>query len=103
MAVLLTILQNNADEGSLIPRSNIITQNDLIAWLKENFPNLSTTQINSILAAYPSGSGPVSVADARYATSGFGPATAVNVSQVATGQQQRAFVCFAKQALLICD
>jgi hypothetical protein len=46
--------------------------------------------ITQLLAAYPGTSSPVNPSDPKYETNGFGPGTAVNVSQVGTGQQQRA-------------
>jgi len=60
--------------------------------MREYYFNLSPTNITSLLEAYPSSSGPVNTSDAKFETDGFGPATAVNVSQVGTGQQQRAYV-----------
>lgn len=78
-----------------------MTQNDLIAWLKENFPNLSETNITSILDFYPSDEGPVDPTSARYETDGYGPGTAVNISQVATGQQQRCYVCPETEVLSV--
>ncbi|KAM7210052.1 alpha/beta-hydrolase [Rhypophila decipiens] len=92
---------NNANEGSLIPPPNIVTQNDLIAWIKSNFANLSERNITSLLAAYPSDSGPVVASTPRYETSGYGPGTALNISQVATGQQQRCYNMYA-EASVIC-
>ncbi|KAK0707608.1 Alpha/Beta hydrolase protein [Lasiosphaeris hirsuta] len=85
------LVGNNANEGSLIPPSNVVTQPDLIAWIKSNFPNLSDTNVTNILAEYPSTGDPVDPAAARYETDGYGPGTAVNISQVATGQQQRCY------------
>lgn len=84
--------QSNANEGTLIPPSNILTESDLIAWINSNFPNLSPQNITTLLAAYPSDSGPVRPSAPRFETSGYGPATAVNTSQIATGQQQRCYV-----------
>ncbi|KAK3349475.1 inactive carboxylesterase 4 [Lasiosphaeria hispida] len=95
------LVGNNANEGSLIPPSNIITQADLIAWIKSNFPNLSDANITNILAEYPSSSNPVDPAAARYETDGYGPETAVNVSQAATGQQQRCYNIYA-EASVVC-
>jgi hypothetical protein len=69
-----------------------VTQNDLVTWIKGNFPNLSAANITQLLAAYPSSSNPVNPSDPKYETNGLGPGTAVNVSQVGTGQQQRANV-----------
>jgi hypothetical protein len=60
--------------------------------MKGNFVNLSDRNVTAILEAYPSTNEPVNPRAARYETSGLGPGTAVNVSAVATGQQQRAFV-----------
>jgi hypothetical protein len=93
-------LQNNANEGTLIVPATINTQTDLIAWLKSQFPNLSDKNIISLLAAYPSSSNAVNASDPRYETNGYGPGTAVNVSQVGTGQQQRAYVCPPLSSLL---
>ena len=67
----------------------IITEDDLAAWLLLEFPNLTSADVTKILAAYPGSSGPVNPDDPKFATSGLGPATALTVSQVATGQQQR--------------
>ncbi|GAB1316190.1 Carboxylic ester hydrolase [Madurella fahalii] len=95
------LVGNNANEGSLIPPSGIVTQDDLIAWLKENFRNLSETNITNILGIYPSDEGPVDPRSVRYETDGYGPGTAVNISQVATGQQQRCYNIYA-EASVIC-
>ena len=62
--------------------------------MKGNFVNLSDQNVTNILKAYSTTDGPVNPRDARYETSGFGPGTAVSVSAVATGQQQRAFVSY---------
>lgn len=74
--------------------TTISTQDDLIAWISSNYPNLSATNVTQVLAAYPSTPDPVNPADPKYETDGYGPATAVNVSQAGTGQQQRAYVCY---------
>ncbi|KAK0616822.1 inactive carboxylesterase 4 [Immersiella caudata] len=98
---LRLLVGNNANEGSLIPPPNIVTQNDLVAWIKSNFANLSERNITNLLATYPSDSGPVSASTPRYETNGYGPGTAVNISQVATGQQQRCYNMYA-EASVIC-
>ncbi|KUJ07904.1 alpha/beta-hydrolase [Mollisia scopiformis] len=95
---LRALVGNNANEGSLVVPATIITENDLITWIKSNFANLSTTNITALLAAYPSTSGPVNSADPKYETNGYGPGTAVNISQVGTGQQQRAYDMYAEAA-----
>jgi hypothetical protein len=60
--------------------------------MKSYYFNLSDKDIRNLLDAYPSSSEPVNISDARFETDGYGPATAINVSQVGTGQQQRAYV-----------
>jgi hypothetical protein len=82
--------KNNANEGPLFVPATIVTLDDLIAWLHLEFPNLSDAQIQQILAAYPSSSAPADPATPKIETNGCGPPYAINVSQVATGQQQRA-------------
>lgn len=72
--------------------ANIVTQDNLVSWIKSNFINLSQTNIIQLIEMYPSVTTPTRIADTKFETNGLGPATAVNISQVATGQQQRAFV-----------
>ena len=60
--------------------------------MREYYFNLSPQNISSLLDTYASSSGPVNASDPKFETDGYGPATAVNVSQVGTGQQQRAYV-----------
>lgn len=79
----------------------ISTLDDLIGWLHIEFPNLSDANITSILEAYPSTSAPVDPADPKFATDGIHPPTAVNVSQAATGQLQRAYNIYA-EASFVC-
>ena len=86
------LVGNNANEGSIFVPVNVTTLPELKAWLKLSYPAFADAQISQILAAYPSSDNPVDPRDLRYATSGLGPATAVNVSQVATGQLQRGYV-----------
>lgn len=85
-------LQNNANEGALFVPQNITTLSDLKLWLQLEFPTFSDAQVQQVLDAYPSTDAPVDANSLKFATDGYGPATAVNVSQVATGPQQRAFV-----------
>lgn len=73
----------------MVPPS-IVTQDDLVTWIKGNFPNLSSANVTQLLAAYSSTSNPTNPSDPKYETNGIGPGTAVNISQVGTGQQQRA-------------
>ncbi|KFX87272.1 hypothetical protein V490_08392 [Pseudogymnoascus sp. VKM F-3557] len=95
------LVGSNANEGALFVPPTISTEADLVAWLHLEFPNLSDGDITQILAAYPSSSGPVNPNDPKFATTGLGPATALNVSQVATGQQQRGNNIYA-EATFVC-
>ncbi|PKS06171.1 hypothetical protein jhhlp_007488 [Lomentospora prolificans] len=92
------LIGNNANEGpTLIP--TIRTQEDLVDWIKGNWVNLSEANITGLLEAYASTQDPVDLDAPRFETDGLGPATAVNVSQIATGQQQRAYNIGAEGAV----
>ena len=95
--LFLTDEQTNANEGAYLVPSNIKTLDDLTNWLQNFYPSLNDDDINDILHAYPSTSAPVNPLDPKFATPGYGPATAVNVSQIGTGQQQRAYVGVIKK------
>ncbi|KAF2184008.1 alpha/beta-hydrolase [Zopfia rhizophila CBS 207.26] len=95
------LVGNNANEGALFVPYNITTLTDLTAWIHTAFPNLSDYNVTQVLAAYPSTSAPVNASDPKYATDGYGPDTAVNISQAATGQQQRANNIYA-EATFVC-
>lgn len=86
------LVGNNANEGPLFVPPTINTLADLKAWLKLEFPTFADSDVQKVLDAYPSSDDPVNPADLKFATDGVGNPTAVNVSQVATGQQQRANV-----------
>ncbi|TLD28250.1 hypothetical protein PspLS_03883 [Pyricularia sp. CBS 133598] len=92
---------NNANEGSLFSPRNINTEDRLRTFIKQNFVNLSEEQVTAVLDAYPSVSGPDDPNSPRFETDGFGPATAVNVSQAGTGHQQRAYNIYA-EATFVC-
>ena len=82
---------NNANEGVPFTIQNINTQTDFENWVKSSYPLLTPTDVNNVLSyAYPSSSSPVDPSALRFATSGDGSPTAVNVSSFGTGQQQRA-------------
>ncbi|KAF2203674.1 carboxylesterase type B [Delitschia confertaspora ATCC 74209] len=96
------LVGNNANEGALFaPQEAINTVDDLKNWLKDVYPTFNDAQVQQVLDAYPSTEKPVNPNDLKFATNGLGPATAVNVSQVATGQQQRAYNIYA-EATFIC-
>ncbi|GAB1317112.1 Carboxylic ester hydrolase [Madurella fahalii] len=84
------LVANNANEGPLFVPVTIATLDDLITWLHLEFPNLSDAQIQQIIDAYPSSNASTDHNALKMETNGYGPPYALNVSQVATGQQQRA-------------
>ncbi|KAF2500211.1 carboxylesterase type B [Lophium mytilinum] len=90
---------NNAEEGAPFTTPNITTEADLVAWLTLTFPLFSPDDIDKILLYYPSSDASDTSGMPEYATSGIASgtgATAVNVSQVAAGQQQRADNIYAE-------
>ncbi|KLU81987.1 inactive carboxylesterase 4 [Magnaporthiopsis poae ATCC 64411] len=91
---------NNANEGTFFVPTTVSTEEVLRAWIKSNYVNLSEQNVTAILDAYPSVPGPDDPTSPRFETSGLGPATAVNVSQVATGHQQRAFNIYAESTFV---
>ncbi|KAF2183864.1 alpha/beta-hydrolase, partial [Zopfia rhizophila CBS 207.26] len=95
------LVGNNANEGPLFVPPTIKTLDDLKSWLKQEFPTFADADIQKVLDAYPSSDAPVDPSALKFATDGSGPATAVNVSQVATGQQQRGNNIYA-EATFIC-
>ena len=70
---------------------NITTENDLISWIRLIFPLFTEDDVAKLLYYYPSANDSVpSDGLQEFATNGLTGPTAVNVSQTATGQQQRA-------------
>ncbi|KAH6625571.1 carboxylesterase type B [Boeremia exigua] len=93
------LVGNNANEGPLlVPTIN--STEAFHTWLEGNFPLLTLAELDAILAAYPASELPIKINDA-FATSGFGPVTALDVSSFATGMQQRANNIFA-EATFVC-
>lgn len=87
------LVGNNADEGSLFVQTDITTEDDLVAWLELTFPLFSNDDIAKVLLYYPSTNASVNSSDPLFATDGLESPTAINQSDVAAGQQQRADVC----------
>ena len=85
-------LQTNADEGPLFTPQNVTTENDFIDFLHTTFPHFTDNDISQLLHYYPSTNASVDISTPKFATSGNSPVTAVNESDLGTGQQQRANV-----------
>ena len=92
------LVGNNANEGASFVPSNITDTAALRTWLQGAYPDLTSTDFNTILSAYPASN---DTNGDLFATSGLGPATALDVSQVATGPQQRADNIYA-EATFVC-
>lgn len=86
------LVGNNAEEGAPFVPYNITSEDDLVTWLKLTFPLFTNSDLSKVLLYYPSENGTTDTSEGEYATSGYTGATAVNVSAVGTGQQQRANV-----------
>lgn len=87
---------NNADEGPLFTPQNITTEALLVAWLLLTFPMFSNDDIAKILYYYPSSNASVNANAPDFATLGYTGLTALNQSDVGTGQQQRADNIYAE-------
>ena len=82
---------NNAEEGLLFTTQNITTEIDLLAWIHLVFPLFTDEDIAKLLYYYPSSNTSDTPANlTAFATAGDEGPTALNISQRATGQQQRA-------------
>jgi len=88
------LIGNNANEGTPFTPTTIKTEADLVAWLRLTFPLFTNGDIAKILLYYPTTN--ASTTGPLYATNGISGASALNQSQVATGQQQRADNIYAE-------
>lgn len=92
------LVGNNANEGALFVPTNITSTAAVRTWLEGAFLSLESTEFDAILAAYPASN---DTNTDRFATTGLGPETALDVSQFATGPQQRADNIYA-EATFVC-
>lgn len=83
---------SHIDEGVLWAPQNISSEADLVSWLRVTFPLSMNDVIAKILLYYPSSNASDSSNEVEYATLGYTGASAINVSSVGVGQQQRANV-----------
>lgn len=87
---------NNANEGEPFTPQNITTEAELVVFLEQTFPLFTSSDIDQILAEYPSINAPTDPNAPLFATNGLTGPTAVNQSNVGTGQQQRANNIYAE-------
>lgn len=92
------LVGNNANEGPLFVPPTINSSSAVETWLTSAFPSLTPADIQAILTAYPSSN---TSSSSRFSTSGVGPATALDTSELATGAQQRANNIYA-EATFVC-
>ncbi|KAK5071993.1 hypothetical protein LTR64_004227 [Lithohypha guttulata] len=97
----LNILTSNAaNEGlSFVPQL-ISSEDDLVAWLRLTFPLFSNNDIAKILLYYPSSNATTNSSEDVFATTGDSGPTALNQSNVGTGQQQRANNIYAETTFI---
>lgn len=88
------LVGNNANEGPSFTPQMIKSEDDLLSWLRLTFPLFSNNDIAKILMYYPSNNGTNN--GTVFATSGDAGPTALNQSNVGTGQQQRANNIYAE-------
>ncbi|KAI9660390.1 MAG: hypothetical protein M1821_009740 [Bathelium mastoideum] len=93
---LRVLSANNADEGVLFTIQNITTESAFEDWLRLQLPLFNSSDIDALLANYPSTNASVNPSDPRFATSGTAAPSAVNESSFGTGQQQRADNVYAE-------
>ncbi|KAF2009465.1 carboxylesterase type B [Aaosphaeria arxii CBS 175.79] len=91
---------NNAEEGIYFVAQNITTQEGLVNWVKLSFPLITDNDIAKLLEKYSTDNytGPNTLP--RFATAGDTGLTAVNVSQITSGQQQRANNIYAESTFV---
>ncbi|KAI9728737.1 MAG: hypothetical protein M1828_002843 [Chrysothrix sp. TS-e1954] len=87
--------------GTGFTPQDITTEDDLISWLYSSFPLFSANDISKILLYYPSTNASVVPKTPEFSTLGNTGPTALNESEVGTGQQQRADNIRA-EALIVC-
>jgi carboxylesterase type B len=91
---------NNAEEGPYFVPQNITTEADLLAWLRVLLPLFTTDDIAKLLYYYPTSNSTTPSSLPKFATAGDSGATAINVSVVASGQQQRANNIYAETTFI---
>lgn len=88
---------NTANEGPAFVPQLIHSEEDLVNWLQLTFPLFSNNDIAKVLLYYPSSNTTTTNSSSGvFATTGDSGPTALNQSNVGTGQQQRANNIYAE-------
>ncbi|KAK3068502.1 hypothetical protein LTR53_013873 [Teratosphaeriaceae sp. CCFEE 6253] len=90
------LVGNNANEGVGFTPQDITTEQDLVDYLRVTFPLFSNNDIAKLLYYYPSTNATTDPIAPLFATEGDMGPTALNVSSVGRGQQQRADNIYAE-------
>ena len=90
------LIGNNADEGPGFTPQNITTEAELVSWLQLTFPLFTNDDVAKILLYYPSSNATDNPNATQFPTLGYTGPTAINQSDVGTGQQQRADNIYAE-------
>lgn len=87
---LLHLTSNMAEEGPAYTPQTIETEDDLTRWMRRQFPLMTEEDVYKVLNYYPYTTPADNKTLPTYPTAGDSGATAVTVSQIASGNQQRA-------------
>ncbi|KAL8990853.1 MAG: hypothetical protein Q9169_008022, partial [Polycauliona sp. 2 TL-2023] len=88
--------RHNANEAAVYAPRDVVTEEDLVRFIRDTFPLFTEDDISRVLLYYPSTNASDPADALRFATSGVSGATAVNVSTFGAGQQQRATNIYAE-------
>ncbi len=90
------LIGNNAIEGAPFTPQNITTENDLLSWLQLTFPLFTNDDIAKVLLYYQTSNASTDPNAPLFSTTGDTGPSALNQSDVGTGQQERADNIYAE-------
>jgi carboxylesterase type B len=82
------LVGNNANEGPSFTPQSIMSESALLTWLQSTLPEFTTDDLAKVLLYYPIND----TSGTKFATTGVSGPSALDQSNIATGQQQRADV-----------
>jgi carboxylesterase type B len=82
------LVGNNANEGPSFTPQSITSESALLTWLQSTLPEFTTDDLAKLLLYYPISD----TSGTKFATTGVSGPSALDQSNIATGQQQRADV-----------
>ncbi|PSN69731.1 alpha/beta-hydrolase [Corynespora cassiicola Philippines] len=87
---LRQLTANTAEEGPAYTPQTITTEDDLVSWIQHTFPLLASDDVQKILRYYPFVPPEDNGTIPEFPTAGDSGLTSISMSQVASGQTQRA-------------